>query len=156
MSHSRLREGRNPCSKYLAAAKWRKCTKFHGISLIFAICVFASADEEISGARPLLFRIGDFDEIFENFPLKTSPHWIFREKWTVAAGRITFAKCVFAFFIFRKIFSEFHQKRPNAKSSGLAPVIFAPQSAGIAKIAKVQPRGYFFALFGKSHHILHL
>ena len=40
MSHSRLREGRNPCSKYLAAAKWRKCVKFHGISLIFAILRF--------------------------------------------------------------------------------------------------------------------
>ena len=40
------------------------------------------------------------------------------------------------FFIFRKIFSENHQNRPNAKSSGLGPDIFAPESAEIALFAK--------------------
>ena len=74
-------------------------------------------------------------------------HEIFREKWTVAAGRIKFSKCVFAIFIFREIFSENHQNRPNAKSSGLGPDIFAPESAEIALFAKVRGRVYFSHLF---------
>ena len=64
-------------------------------------------------------------------------HGIFREKWTVAAGRIKFSKCVFAVFIFREIFSENHRNRPNAKSSGLGPDISAPESAETALFAKV-------------------
>ncbi len=62
----------------------------------------------------------------------------------------------FCVFIFRKIFEGFHQKRPNAKNSGLAPDIFAPESAEIADIAKIACRIEFLALFGKSHQILRL
>ena len=40
---------------------------------------------------------------------------IFRQIWSVAAGRITFAKCAFSFFVFHEKFMNFHQKVPTRK-----------------------------------------
>ena len=39
---------------------------------------------------------------------------IFREIWTVAPGRITFAKCAFSFFVFHGNVMNFHQNRQHA------------------------------------------
>ena len=38
---------------------------------------------------------------------------IFRQIWSVAAGRITFAKCAFSFFTFHENFMNFHQNRQH-------------------------------------------
>ena len=74
---------------------------------------------------------------------------IFRQIWTVAAGRITFAKCAFSFFTFHKIFMNFHQKSPTRKYAMNSYGFWVPREAEIAKIAKVQPRGYFWHFLAK-------
>ena len=91
-------------------------------------------------------------EIYENYFFAK----IFRQIWSVAAGRITFAKCAFSFFTFHKIFMDFHQKSPTRKYAMNSYGFWVPREAEIAKIAKVVCRIEFLALFGKSHHILRL
>ena len=51
---------------------------------------------------------------------------------------------------------NFHQKSPTRKYAMNSYGFWVPREAEIAKIAKVQPRIEFLALFGKSHHILRL
>ena len=81
---------------------------------------------------------------------------IFRQIWTVAAGRITFAKCAFSFFVFRENFMKFHQKSTTRKYAMNSYGFWVPREAEIALFAKVACRIEPFALFGKSHHILRL
>ena len=144
-----------------AASTWRpqsceNVRNFKKFRSFSPFCDFCSKSHPKPIGILILFACWHFEEnswkFYENYFCAK----IFRQIWTVAAGRITFAKCAFSFFTFHKKFMKSHQKSPTRKYAMNSYGFWVPREAEIAKIAKVQPRGYFLALFGKSHHILRL
>ena len=81
---------------------------------------------------------------------------IFRWIWTVAAGRITFAKCAFSFFIFHKNFMNFHQKSPTRKYAMNSYGFWVPREAEIALFAKSRGRVYIPHFWQKSPNTTHV
>ena len=99
--------------------------------------------------------VGDFEEILDNYRNYSFAE-IFREIWTVATGRVTFSHCAFSVFEIHENFMKFDQNPPTREYAMFSYGKWSAFWSGIVKIAKVQPRGCFLALFRKSQKVLRL